>query len=928
MSKRGIRRSAHWPIHTIRCVMAVVLALLAGPADAGSVDGTVRFRIEAGMLADALDAWSRQSGLQVLYAPEPVGRRRSARIDASLTPARALAELLDGSGLTAVRVNARTWVLRETGKRAMRTAAPAEIDVDAPSRELAPVYVTGSHLPRDTLLAPTPVIVIDREQIEASGASSLFDLLRTRPGVNGLHPVQTAFDGGTTSVPAGAAAAVSLDALGPRGTLILVDGHRLPSYGLSTGYGALIDLDTIPIGMVDRVEILRGGSSAIYGADAIAGVINIVLRRDVPRPELSLQQGISSRGDAATRRLAASGAFDLAHDARLYLAIDRFDRDRLPGDARDWHGDDRSRLGLPDDRYEIGSLDDPWSFCSAPASLHDGRCLLDENRQSDLQPALDASTLHARLDASPGSGVHGHLDVRASRSNHHIRSAPYTFYLNSGPRYTSYAALDIGPVTDTVRHDITNVVAGLDGTLGGWRWDVSLRHGLSRVESRVTGVIRLSTFVDALDEGEYVAGEYNGDPALIARIAPAVSQTGRSRQDELRLDLHRDLGNLRGGPVRLALGMGTRIERLATSPDELLANDDIALGYQVMDRALDQEAHSLYGELVLPLRDNLEVEFAARIDRIPPFGNELSPRAGFLWTPLPALTLRGSSGRGYRAPSLYERRAPFTYSFGTWTPQPDGVACLHSPFDGWCEVDIVPSENAALAPETSRSHTLGAVWSIGSASLSLDRFRIDRRNEIVQNDYLNAWQFPDANLYDEDGRLHGFAFRYDNLARTRIEGWSLDLGYVRALRAGGRLRLDVSAGYLDRLERQADPFVSGIDAIGHDAPRFSIAGSLIWQQGDWSAALTMQHRGRMRAWNAGGTCPDEQVRTGRCHDPAATLFGTRVGWSGWKDWTVSLAVNNLTDVQPQRYGYRSGGYDRGLDDPLGRFFTVGATRRF
>src|SRR5690606_21533023 len=97
------------------------------------------------------------------------------------------------------------------------------------------------------------------------------------------------------------------------------------------------------------------------------------------------------------------------------------------------------------------------------------------------------------------------------------------------------------------------------------------------------------------------------------------------------------------------------------------------------------------------------------------------------------------------------------------------------------------------------------------ASLSLDRFRIDRRNEIVQNDYLNAWQFPDANLYDEDGRLHGFAFRYDNLARTRIEGWSLDLGYVRALRAGGRLRLDVSAGYLDRLERQADPFVSGID---------------------------------------------------------------------------------------------------------------------
>jgi len=200
-------------------------------------------------------------------------------------PAQALVGLLDLTGLRAVAVGADAFVL----ERIKPTAAPAKprrAAVPPTPRgpvDLGTVHVTGTHIGRVGLdaLSPSPMNVISREEIESSGSQTLFELLRFQPGMVGHHPVDVAADGSPGSQqPFAAAATTSLNALGPRATLFLVDGHRIANYGLiSADLGGLTDLDSIPLSIVDRIEIIRGGASAISGADSVAGVVTPLLRK-------------------------------------------------------------------------------------------------------------------------------------------------------------------------------------------------------------------------------------------------------------------------------------------------------------------------------------------------------------------------------------------------------------------------------------------------------------------------------------------------------------------------------------------------------------------------------------------------------------------------------------------------------------------------
>jgi outer membrane cobalamin receptor len=173
--------------------------------------------------------------------------------------------------------------------------------------ELAPIHVTGSRLPRTSVQTTLPVTIIDRDDILRSGYGSLFDLLRHLPGMNGHPAMSTSRSGDSQYLPVGAATTTSLDGMGPRATLFLVNGRRLPRYPMvSLEQGGLTDLGGIPLSFVERIELVRGGASAIYGADAMSGVVNIILRDQADGPEAMLQTGLSRRGDAGQYRVQAA----------------------------------------------------------------------------------------------------------------------------------------------------------------------------------------------------------------------------------------------------------------------------------------------------------------------------------------------------------------------------------------------------------------------------------------------------------------------------------------------------------------------------------------------------------------------------------------------------------------------------------------------
>ncbi|RPE80954.1 TonB-dependent receptor plug domain-containing protein [Vulcaniibacterium tengchongense] len=160
------------------------------------------------------------------------------------------------------------------------------------------VEVTGTRIKRVDAETASPVFVIDRQAIEASGVVTIGEFLQTTPAVAGAATNPQVNNGG-----GGGAATMDLRGLGPNRTLVLVDGRRW--IGSVANAGSAVDVNSIPMALVERVEVLKDGASAIYGSDAIGGVVNFILRREFEGLEVSAMTGVSSRGDADTVRYEA-----------------------------------------------------------------------------------------------------------------------------------------------------------------------------------------------------------------------------------------------------------------------------------------------------------------------------------------------------------------------------------------------------------------------------------------------------------------------------------------------------------------------------------------------------------------------------------------------------------------------------------------------
>ncbi len=310
------------------------LAQQQGHADTGGTGVSrrvVTVSIPAQPLQSALDAFATQTGLQVVYPSQLTSHGlRSAAFAGTLPEGDILNRLLAPSGLTFDFVNANTVVVRSpasaSGKTTLsREAANAPLTqrvnidsegataTDAPvstdtARTLSSVNVTGTNL-RD-IDSASPLIIIDSQQIKNRGYSSVEDVLR--------HLPQNFSSISSTSVALGeteygqqygpqstvGASSVNLRGLGSRSTLVLVNGHRLA--GSAQDQGGFTDISSIPISQIKSIEVLSDGASAIYGADAVAGVVNIVLKRSYEGTVVHLRHEYSSSGADATR-------LDLAH---------------------------------------------------------------------------------------------------------------------------------------------------------------------------------------------------------------------------------------------------------------------------------------------------------------------------------------------------------------------------------------------------------------------------------------------------------------------------------------------------------------------------------------------------------------------------------------------------------------------------------------
>ena len=323
----------------VRRFIAIILGCSLALSALAFADEAGLVIVPPGDLVTALDALAKQTGAEIVYSTEQLKGQRTRGVEGTLAARDAVEKLIEGTSLKVSTDSSGAMLIagsphgtaaeprRVTSANKDRTTtygtprpvarlaqlqplwlpafgvADSEAVREKPSEKagsLEEIVVTGSRIARSALEQPTPITVINAAAIEQSGFSNAGDILNqvSQFGVGtGLSSNQEGYftDAGATFL--------NLRGLGTNRTLVLVDGLRRVSGGSNS---SSVDLSTIPTNMIERIEIITGGASSIYGADAVSGVVNIILKHHAEGLELSARSGISSRGDNATEAVSAT----------------------------------------------------------------------------------------------------------------------------------------------------------------------------------------------------------------------------------------------------------------------------------------------------------------------------------------------------------------------------------------------------------------------------------------------------------------------------------------------------------------------------------------------------------------------------------------------------------------------------------------------
>jgi len=224
-------------------------------------------------------------------------------------------------------------------------------DSDEGAAGVEEIVVTGSRVPRKDLEAAAPITVFTREEIDRSGATSIGQMLRELPSVAGQADTSSVNNGG------GGTLQISLRGIGAVRTLVLLNGRRLPTSVDEGADGIAVDLNTLPTSIVERIEVVKDGSSAVYGADAIAGVVNVITRRGFEGVELRGYYGEASRGGGTKRELSFTTG-GITEESNWVFIAQYTEEQEIEVNDRDWA--DEPLFSVGGNVQFVGSSAPPW----------------------------------------------------------------------------------------------------------------------------------------------------------------------------------------------------------------------------------------------------------------------------------------------------------------------------------------------------------------------------------------------------------------------------------------------------------------------------------------------------------------------------------------------------------------------------------------
>jgi iron complex outermembrane receptor protein len=953
-------------IHRLtRLAFATCLAA-GGVAAMPALDPLNLYAIPAGTLDGALRRWAEQSGTQLIYAPELVEWRATRGLNGRYSSSDALAELVRESGLEGEATGTATWILKRTQRAVLAQVEAPELlePVGPPPRPLAAVSVYSRPLLRMAAESSMPVTTITRSEIEASGYLTLFELLKAQPGVQVTSRPERMSGNSGASFETGAsgAASVALRRLGPKATLLLVDGRRMTTYGLaSDATGSVADTTTIPLAMVERIDILRDGAATLYGADAMAGVIDISLRRNFDGREASVLLGASSRGDTIHRQATTTLGKHYAGGGNAVLVLDAVERDPLAGNERGWYSLDRRAEGLLDAR-SVYSF--PGNAVTGPDGLpvlmsrrgcrsddldEAGVCRDDRAQATSLNVGRQGASVRNYVYLPLDSGIDAFVDVRVTKTVLRQESAPTSATIlipddddPSQSQQVLHAFWDVGPVRQSTSSTLFRVDLGLSGTRGSWNWDVGVDAERSRVDDDISGLVNRLGFERVARDGyRFDQRPAPGDVADV--LAPRVTNEGQSSSASARATASTELDVWGSHVLRMDTGIEVRREAIRLQPDDSLVSGELLIAPPVPPFSASRASFAWYSHVDVPFSAGISADLGLRFEQIQQHGRFAAPAVGLRWAATPSVLLRAGIASGRRVPTLLEQRgldASGMESRFEYVDVPNELlpcALGSSGQPNRCLLQLRPVEGPALQAERSRSVHAGVIWEpTPRFNLALDFYQLERRGEIALIPVDFALQhpaaFPGFLSHDEQGRLDALNLYRVNLGRTTTRGLDIDVRWNVDSGDYGVFTFAVGANHVGELRARAAAETPAMQRAGYaDEPQWTGVGSLRWANHDWSTTAGVRYTGSQafaRHADDPSVCPAYAAALGKCSTPSFFLANLNVAYAGWASWRVAINVANLFDHTPRYFRESSGGYNPLFDDAVGRYFTLSATYRF
>jgi iron complex outermembrane receptor protein len=813
---------------------------------------------------------------------------------------------------------------------------------EAPVAEsMQKVEVTGSRIKRAAAEGALPVTVVTRAQLEDSGAVTIAEFIRTSTfSTTGQFRPQS---GSSAQSWSGA----NLRGLGSSRTLVLVDGRRVAK---APNVGDAADMNSIPMAAVERIEILTDGASAIYGSEAIGGVINIILRKDFDGVYVSV--GKTNPDVKGGDRDEASALFGLTSDKGRFIAgVSHTSRDIIYVRDYPW-GADKGASSYSNSFYT--ALDDGaggkvrgGTFlgnagnCNFPDQgfylAANGRCRYDFNLVAADEAATATKSVFARAEYNISPDFTAYLTASNTNNTSFGRYAPVpddilvkagsVNNLSKTPDQDVFLAhrfAAAGNRDTSTDGNLTDMAIGIKGTVAGFDIDVGTRRTVSKITETGRGFVVKGLATTAINSGAYnIVNPFANTEQVLRSITTTTGRDSQFASSEVYATATHDLFAMAGGTSALYVGAEHRKEVYADIYDSLSEAGEV-LGSSGNSASGSRKVDAISAEWTLPFTKTIEGNIAARYEKYSDYGSDFSPKASVRWAPTRAITLRASVGRGFAAPSLPLISSKPAYSADSVIDPRNCMAdgsysaaeCASEPL----QINGLHIANPNLTSEKSTQFSFGGAWDVNQSLTVKADYWNTKITDVLS--YIDAQTLVNRDNGDDARAIPaGLAVRRDpatgsilqiisgttNEGTLKYSGIDLAATFSHRYATLGRFRHDLTWSHMFKAE------TNGVDFNGHfGQPKDRVQLNNTW------AVTAFGLSGIDLAYNInmiGKNGTDEDLRVGSyvTHDIQATYAP-----SFFKGMKLSVGAVNIGNKQPELVTNSSKPFNYDLYDMYGR----------